>query len=472
MVQSKAEDHGPLQKKRPPSLKIDKWTENVEEMFGDRALPTPIPDVIPGCQVVLLGPCAQDSQGNKAAVPLSEQSLEFLDDDDPAVKSTHCDKCANCPTCKLSSRARTQSLQESSEQELPNSQDSAPETGEEQHMVVDEIFLDAENVVLEAEAKECLVICDVATHKDQCDFPHLTDPPDVAPPSAAPEAESIVTNEEKTALDVNTDGVNQSSPDTIRAIWKGVLQWLEGCLKYLWFGWAFALQILLVVIIATLLFRLGIHQNNQPAVGCGMCDGQLDLETSRRALHCVSLTASAQDKQRLCIPKLLERFTQRESIWYSSVRLEKEGLIEMADLDFNVFFSAASIKKVLSIILVDSRLFRAFVFHTHFKELLHRGVEATLTWIKQTIFPYGDARRLVAAMKKSCFKCRILLKQVVSLESDMDPSRIHLLVLKIEKWTRSTYKIHHVSQAGRTLILRAVRHSSLVYKTDEILPMS
>jgi hypothetical protein len=329
-------------------------------MFGDRAIPTPIPDVIPGCQVELLGPCAQDSQCNKAAVPLSEQSLEFLGDD-PAVKSTQCDKCANCPTCKLSSRARTQSLQESSEQELQISQDSAPETRKEQQMVVDEIFLDVENVVLEAEAREGLVICDVATHQDQCNFPHLTDPPDVAPPSAAPEAESIVTNEKKTVLDVSTDRVNQSSPDTICTKWKGVLQWLEACLKYLWFGWACALQILVVVIMATLLFHHGIHQNNQSAVGCCTCDGQLDLETCRRALHCVSLTASAQDEQNLCIPKLFERFTQREYIWYSLVRLEKEGLIEMADLDFNVFFSAASIKKVLPIILVDSRLFRAFV---------------------------------------------------------------------------------------------------------------
>jgi hypothetical protein len=224
-------------------------------------------------------------------------------------------------------------------------------------MVVGEIFLDVENIVLEAEARERLIICDVATHQDQCNIPHLTDPPDVAPPSAAPEAESIVTNEEKTVLDVNTDGVNQSSPDTIRAIWKEVLQWLEGCFKYLWFSCAFALQILLVVIMATLIFCLWIHQNNQPANGCCTCDGQLDPEPSRRALHCVTLTASAQDKQKLCTLKLLERFTQRESIW----RLEKEGLIEMAGLDFNVFFSAASIKKVLPIILVDSRLFRAFV---------------------------------------------------------------------------------------------------------------
>jgi hypothetical protein len=295
-------------------------------------------------------------------------------------------------------------------------------------MVVDEIFLDVENVVLEAEARDCVIICDVTTHQDQCNFPHLTDPPDVAPPLAAP-----VTNEEKTALDVNTDGVNQSSPDTIRAIWKEVLQWLEGCLKYLWFGWACALQILLVVIMATLLLCLGIDQNNQPANGCCTCDGQLDPEPSRRALQCVTLTASAQDKQKLCILKLLDRFTQRETIW----RLEKEGLIEMADLDFNVFFNAASIKKVLPIIFVYSRLCRAFVFHIHFKEFHHQGVEATLARIKQTFFTYGDALGLVGSMKKSCFKCRTLLKQLVSPElADIHPSRIHLPVLKIEKWTR------------------------------------
>ena len=43
----------------------------------------------------------------------------MLDEDDiPVIKDTRCDKCANCPTCKLSSRAKTQSLQEAFEQEV------------------------------------------------------------------------------------------------------------------------------------------------------------------------------------------------------------------------------------------------------------------------------------------------------------------------------------------------------------------
>jgi hypothetical protein len=141
-------------------------------------------------------------------------------------------------------------------------------------------------------------------------------------------------------------------------------------------------------------------------------------------MQCVTLAASAQAEQKLGKPKLIKQFTHRDGIWYTSQRLEKEGLIEKADLDFSPFFDAVSIKKVLPVIPVDSKLFRAFVLHIHFKELPHQGVEATLARIKQTFFPIGDARRLIASVKKSCSKCRILLKQVVGLElADIHPAR-------------------------------------------------
>ena len=44
--------------------------------------------------------------------------------------------------------------------------------------------------------------------------------------------------------------------------------------------------------------------------------------------------------------------------------------------------------------------------------------------MKQTFYPIGDARRLIAAVKKSCSKCRILLRQAVGLElADIHPAR-------------------------------------------------
>jgi hypothetical protein len=155
-----------------------------------------------------------------------------------------------------------------------------------------------------------------------------------------------------------------------------------------------------------------------------VCNEQLDQEASRKALFLVTLTASAQAEQALGKLKLQKQCSLHEGVWYSSQRLEKEGLLEMADLDFNAFYDGVSIKKVLPVIPVSSKLFRAYVLHIHFREFPHQGVEATLARIKQTFCPVGDARRLITEVKKSCSKCRILLKQVIGLElADIHPAR-------------------------------------------------
>ena len=50
----------------------------------------------------------------------------------------------------------------------------------------------------------------------------------------------------------------------------------------------------------------------------------------------------------------------------------------MADLDFQAFYDGVSIKKVLPVMLVDTKLFRALALYIHFREFPHQGVEATL----------------------------------------------------------------------------------------------
>jgi hypothetical protein len=57
----------------------------------------------------------------------------------------------------------------------------------------------------------------------------------------------------------------------------------------------------------------------------------------------------------------------------------------MADLDFNAFYNGLSIKKVLPVIPVSSKLFRAYVLHIHFREFPHQGVEATLALCIETV---------------------------------------------------------------------------------------
>ena len=138
----------------------------------------------------------------------------------------------------------------------------------------------------------------------------------------------------------------------------------------------------------------------------------------------MTLTASAQAEKALGKPKLQKTCSLKGGVWYSTQRLETEGLLETSDLDFQAFFDDVSIKKVLPVVLLSSKLFRSYVLHIHFKEFPHQGVEATLARLRQTFYPLGDAPRLITTVKKSCSKCRILLKQVIGLElADIHPAR-------------------------------------------------
>jgi hypothetical protein len=55
---------------------------------------------------------------HKALIPLSKLRGLLDEDDIPEVRDSKCDTCANCPTCRLSARAKTKSLQEEFEQEI------------------------------------------------------------------------------------------------------------------------------------------------------------------------------------------------------------------------------------------------------------------------------------------------------------------------------------------------------------------
>ena len=140
------------------------------------------------------------------------------------------------------------------------------------------------------------------------------------------------------------------------------------------------------------------------------------------AIRYVTLVASAQSQAALGKPKLRKECTIRGGVWYASQRLGKEGLLNVADLQ--AFYDGVSIKKVLPVMLVDTKLFHALALYIHFREFPHQGVEATLARLKQTFYPLGYARRLIATIQRSCFKCRILMKQVISLElADLHPTR-------------------------------------------------
>ena len=106
-------------------------------------------------------------------------------------------------------------------------------------------------------------------------------------------------------------------------------------------------------------------------------------------------------------------------------RLEREGLLDTADLDFNAFFDSEAIRKSTPAMSTSSPLFYALVVHVHYREMNHSGVEATLARIRQSFHPMGQPRRIITAVKKACTRCRRALRQVVDSElADVHPWRI------------------------------------------------
>lgn len=294
--------------------------------------------------------------------------------------------------------------------DLPKSQYLVPESVEEEQLVSGEAFPDVENYTLEVEGRECLTTCGTEPNFSTWSFPHFSDPPDLFL---------------RPSFNYQTPILNESSVLSARVRGGGEPDWLEKTFDFLHFGWARALKQLSAVFRVALRFKHMVHKDtNQPVPSCYVCSGLENEEASRRALHLVTLSASAQAQKALGVSKLQKQCSLREGIWFSSQRLEKEGLTDTKDLDFDAFYDGTSIKKILPVILVQCKTFQALVLHIHFKEFPHQGIEATLARIKQTFYPIGDARRVISAIKKSCSKCRILLKQVVGLElADIHPAR-------------------------------------------------
>ena len=118
LVRAACDGHGPANRPELAFLGKDQWCESAVDALADLGTCSPIPSASAGCHCSDLGTCDYGGRCYKATIPLSKLKGLLDEDDIPVIKDTRCDKCANCPTCKLSSRAKTQSLQEAFEQEV------------------------------------------------------------------------------------------------------------------------------------------------------------------------------------------------------------------------------------------------------------------------------------------------------------------------------------------------------------------
>jgi len=256
--------------------------------------------------------------------------------------------------------------------DLPSSQFVVPETSEEEDMVIQEMFQD---VITQGLAVECREI--------------LAEPEPVA--------------------DV------PMSSFSARAANSGRVGWLYDNFDFVHLGWSRAVNRLEAVCRASFLLQ---HRFNHThlCTDCPVSNNSLSKASRDLALRTITIVASLEAEQTLGAAKLAKSCVLHEGVWVSIRRLQKEGLLDTKNLDFTPFFDEVTIKKVLPVMAARSRLFYSLLNEVHFRELPHAGVEATLARIRLSFYPMGDARRIISMVKRSCSKCRLILKQVVEME--------------------------------------------------------
>jgi hypothetical protein len=165
--------------------------------------------------------------------------------------------------------------------------------------------------------------------------------------------------------------------------------------------------------------RHAVHiRKGQPRACCIMCSEQPENLLRHAVTKLVQRAASREAEANFGRDKLNRACTLKDGVWYSTTRLDKEGMPEIRDMDTEVFFDGQSIKKVLPVVLVESPIFAALLQHVHEVVTAHAGVEATLRRIRESFAPVGgrNVRAAITALRKRCAKCRRNLKILVDKE--------------------------------------------------------
>ena len=115
-------------------------------------------------------------------------------------------------------------------------------------------------------------------------------------------------------------------------------QWLHDHFPFVHLGWQRAFSRLQVLSKAMLLLLHRRHDAANPKLSCTACTGRLAEAASNLALQTVVQAGSEESEFWVGRQQLSKIVTLQSGVWYTSRRLEKEGLVEYADLDFAPFY--------------------------------------------------------------------------------------------------------------------------------------
>ena len=127
-------------------------------------------------------------------------------------------------------------------------------------------------------------------------------------------------------------------------------------------------------------------------------------------------------------PLKLKNFIFKDGIYYNKTRIVQDAKVITEALDFDLFFDGQDIKSTLPVVSSDSELFYSILMHVHHNVRKHSGTEASLRELTKIVYPLGNARKIVAAVRKHCPRCRLILRNTLELEMGNHPQSRYQIV--------------------------------------------
>ena len=125
--------------------------------------------------------------------------------------------------------------------------------------------------------------------------------------------------------------------------------------------------------------RHAVHRRKREnRAGCCFCTINPSIGIKRITLNLILQAASQEAEKEIGRPKMEREYEYSNGLWFSSRRMDKEGEVELMDVDAVPFFDKLAMRKMVPVVLVSSAVFETYQAYVHDHLLDHPGVETTL----------------------------------------------------------------------------------------------
>ena len=118
----------------------------------------------------------------------------------------------------------------------------------------------------------------------------------------------------------------------------------------------------------------------------------------------------------------LKKFRLEDGILYHDGRVNEDHPFDLRDVEYDVMFDTQDLLTSTYVVRPKSKVFQAYLAHTHLHLVPHSGNLRTERILMQKLFPIGRFKHIIAKVRDDCTACRIISKKTVQVKMSQFPA--------------------------------------------------